>query len=116
MAAPPAHKPAVPVVRIRSAVHAYSDPDAKFIEEAQVRIVQANGVCLHARVYRHTWPGGIPDRGHQVGDEVPSGQQRLAAMQNERDTAEPVRPGVLADTHGGAFRDLTRHASRLITP
>jgi hypothetical protein len=44
---------------------------------------------------------GIPYRGHQVGDEIRSGQQWLAAMQDEPDFAEGMATDVLTDADCG---------------
>ena len=55
-------------------------------------------------------------RCHQSGDQVPSGQQWLAAVQDQRDLPQAVRPGVLPDPAGGQVRGLLGHRTGLVTP
>ena len=89
VASPAAGVTPVPVVGVGVAVDADADADIELVEEGQVGVAQTDAVGLHGRVNGDAGSSAAPGRRHQPGDQVPPGQQWLAAMQDQRDLRRP---------------------------
>jgi hypothetical protein len=113
---PPAAKPAMPVVRLRAAVKAHTHPDAKLVEQPQVRIVKADAIRLHPNVYLHTGANGGARGAHEFGYKITSGKQRLSAMQDNGHAQYLVAADVLADACRSTLGGLARHPARTVPP
>lgn len=73
------------VVALRSAVQAYPHPDIEIVKKLQVSGVKADGIRLYPASHDHGRASRFPHREHQVGDQIPAGQQWLATMQDQID-------------------------------
>jgi hypothetical protein len=100
-----ARKAAVPVMGLGYAVNAYPDLHAEFLEQAQIGFAQADAIRLHPQINVDSIDRS-PDLLGEVGDQITSGQQRLAAVQNQRDSGQAMRAGMLSNSISGSACDL----------
>src|ERR1700759_5339675 len=104
-AAPPTGKAAMPVVGFGHAVNAHPYLDVEFFEQPQIRIAQADAVGLDPQVDLDPADCGLDPLGN-VRDQITAGQQRLTAVQNQRDSGQAMRAGMLSNSLGGPACDL----------
>lgn len=116
MAPSATRKPPVAVVGLGVTVKADAHPDPKFAEKPQVRFIEPDGISLDAHVHFHIRARYFSGDFHNVGNEVASGEERLPAVQYQRDAREPVRPGVLPYPLGRALGNLRGHPPGPTTP
>jgi hypothetical protein len=96
------------------AVQADANLHPELPEHFQNRVVEQSPVGLHGHVHRYRDLG--PERGNELGKPGRSGQERLAAVQDDVNAWQLVPLGVLGDTRYRLVRYLGAHPPGQLPP